>query len=145
MTATRPEGNAGAEIVEQAVAVLDAELGGGVAAAQPAGSTQGILHVASRGRPGQTVDLVLGLVNERTTEPVRVHLFCTELVAGYGSRIAAERVALDPADLWLAAQSSGDVVVRVNIPQNAEPGLYAGLLRAANLDDLNAIVTLAVD
>jgi hypothetical protein len=33
----------------------------------------------------------------------------------------------------------------VDVPPNAEPGLYAGLLRATNLDDLKAIVTLGVE
>jgi hypothetical protein len=104
-----------------------------------------IFRAAGRSRAGQSIEIILGLVNEQRVEPVEVQLFCTDLVAGPGRHIAAERITFEPAALWLAAQSSADVMVRVDVPPSAAPGLYAGLLRATNLEDLKAIVMLCVE
>jgi hypothetical protein len=104
-----------------------------------------LFHATARSRPGESVELVLELINDQRAGPVQVEWVCTDLVSAQGRRIAAERIAFEPAALWLPAQSSGTVALRVDVPPNAEPGLYAGLLRATNLDDLKAIVTLGVE
>jgi hypothetical protein len=37
------------------------------------------------------------------------------------------------------------VVVQIRIPPDASPGRYMGLLRAINLDDLRALITVSVE
>ena len=77
----RPAGNdASAGIVEQAMAVLEAELAAPPAPGSAAPSPMGepMFCAVAHGRPGQTIQLVLGLLNEQPTQPVQVQLFCTD-------------------------------------------------------------------
>ena len=144
----RPAGHdASAGIVEQAIAVLEAELAAPPApgSAAPSPMAEPMFCAVAHGRPGQTIQLVLGLLNEQPTQPVQVQLFCTDLAAGPGRRIAAERITFEPATLRLAPRASADVVVRIDIPSSADRGLYAGLLRATQPEDLQALVTLHVE
>jgi hypothetical protein len=104
-----------------------------------------VFRATARARPGQLIELSIGLVNDDPDEPAEVELFCTELLAGPDLRIPEARVRLLPSGLRLQPGGSADVVIRVDVPPDAARGSYVGLLRATNLDDLQAIVALRVE
>ncbi len=104
-----------------------------------------VFRVTARARPGQLIELAIGLVNDDPDAPAEVELFCTDLLAAPDLRLPGARVTMLPSRLQLEPGGSADVVIRVDISPGAARGSYVGLLRATNLDDLQAIVTVYVE
>jgi hypothetical protein len=76
--------------------------------------------------------------------PVNVSLFSSELLSDGGSSIPSFAVSFDPLTLNLGPGQQGVVVAKVNVPQQAIPGAYSGLVQAAGLSAVKAVITVDI-
>ena len=93
--------------------------------------------------PGGLAVIEFSLVND-DNRPAPVAFFCTGLVGDAGARIGADQVSFEPPALTLAPGLTHRVSVQIAVPAQAAPGLYAGLMRASQIDHLQAVLTLRV-
>lgn len=77
--------------------------------------------------------------------PVDVSFYSSDLVSDSGFGIPAWKVTFSPRTLALAPQERQTVQVQVAVPGQAAPGEYAGLIRAAGLDGMRAVLAVPVD
>lgn len=93
--------------------------------------------------PGGLARIEFSLVND-DSRPASMTFFCTGLVGDAGARIGAEQISFEPPALTLAPGLTRRVSVQIAIPAQAAPGLYAGLMRASQIDPLHAVLMLRV-
>jgi hypothetical protein len=109
----------------------------------PAAENQ-ICRATTRTRPGEAVELTVGLANDDLERPAQIELFCTELLAGPDRCISRDQVTLLPPRLEIPPGGSADVVVRISVPPGAA-GTYGGLLQGVGRSQLQALVSVRVD
>ncbi len=80
--------------------------------------------------------------SDSTTEPFS--LVASDLISDAGQRIAATHVSFEPASVALAAKASERVTIKVHVPGGIDPGRYAGLVQATNLEHVRAVLTITV-
>jgi hypothetical protein len=140
------------DIVQRAAAILDEEIAaiGLPGSGTPIGSRSAdresmrILKATRPARAGETVEILTRLQNDDEAESDELFLSWTDLVADAGRHIPAVRVSVTPARLRLPANGTVDVVVSVDVPSGALPGVYRGLIHAALVDDLWAVLTVRI-
>ena len=93
--------------------------------------------------PGGLAQIEFSLVSD-DSRPAPVAFYCTGLVGDAGARIGAEQISFEPPALTLAPGLTRRVSVQIAIPAQAAPGLYAGLMRASQIDHLHAVLMLRV-
>lgn len=110
-----------------------------------AGAAVPSLTYPSAVRPGEAVDIPMTLENEsdQATEAFLFH--SSDLVNTTGERISADRVSFAPEQLVIEPNGSAVVTVTVSVPEDASPGLYSGLLQAARMQQLRAILSIQID
>jgi hypothetical protein len=94
--------------------------------------------------PGGTTQINISLVNE-DEQSAQIAFFCTELIGEDGRCIPAERVSFQPRELLLSPGKTGQVTVRIIIPEETHCGVYSGLVRASKLDYLHAVLVVQVE
>jgi hypothetical protein len=82
--------------------------------------------------PGSEVAARVRLVNEADAATEPFDLSVTELVSDAGDRIPAEAVSLPPHQRVVAAHGSDTVLVTVDVPSDAAPGMYRGELKPSD-------------
>lgn len=93
---------------------------------------------------GRLATTALGLVNQ-TDNPALVVLRATNLVDDTGQEIPSAFVNFSPISLTLAPRTESPVTVTVQVPSDARPGIYRGLIRAAGLEGAQAAITVNVE
>ena len=73
-----------------------------------------------------------------------VAFYSTGLIGDDGTQIPADGVWFDPRELTLAAGQSREVIVNIIVPAHARSGVYSGLIRAAKLEQLHAVLMVQV-
>ncbi len=109
------------------VDVLD--LAKNVLSVETGAAAEGPFHLRRPLEPGGSGTMVLELAFDADTPSVTISLTASDLV-GPGSRIAAERVRVNPSTFILSNGASAEVTVTVMAPLDARPGLYTGTLSA---------------
>lgn len=104
-----------------------------------------VVHLAGRGRAGEAVDVTIGLVNEDTEQPAEIEFGWTAMLAGPSRHISEDRITMAPQHLGLDAAGTGEVVMRIDLPPDADPGDYVGLVCLGPPNNHLAIVTISVD
>jgi hypothetical protein len=102
------------------------------------------LRIPRRVGPGTVGELKISLENASDEGTSQFTLHAAELVSASGSRISSEHVTFAPATLSVGPRSAGDVAVRVSVPEGTPHGVYEGLVRAAQLDTLRALLSIEV-
>lgn len=114
--------------------------------APPAGpivETAPVISPPTPVEPGSTARMCVSMVND-DERPARIVFRGTSLIGGDGAQIPADRVSFLPGDLTLSPGATGEVLVVVMVPAHAPCGVYAGLIRAADLDHLHAVLVVEV-
>jgi hypothetical protein len=93
--------------------------------------------------PGASAKIETLLSNDRR-RPIDVGFWCTDLLSASGARITPDRVRLEPASVRIPPAATAPLAILVDVPFDAAPGVYRGLLQAADLLDVQAIVSLSV-
>lgn len=104
-----------------------------------------VLRIGRAVRAGETVEIAVRLRQDAPDVSEVRGLSCTDLVAGAGHSVPARCITPRPAALRLPPHGTADLTVRVDVPAETQPGSYAGLLQATNLDYLRAILTIQVE
>lgn len=94
--------------------------------------------------PGETATVTMSLENASDATTTEFTLHCSELVSARDRRIPASAVAFEPKTLSVEPRVAGTVTVRVTVPLGTDPGIYEGLLRATQLDELRAMLVVTV-
>jgi hypothetical protein len=95
--------------------------------------------------PGQSGEVPLSLENDSDAPTAEFSLRCSDLMSATGARIPMNHVSFEPGSLVIPPHQSTQVVVAVAVPAGATPGLYTGLVVAAKLDHLRAVLMVQVD
>jgi hypothetical protein len=103
-----------------------------------------VLSVARPARAGSDARLTTAIAADGPA-PTEVRFAVTDLVSDTGARIPALTVEPTPGTVTLRGSDPVPIVVQIHVPPDATPGRYIGLLRAINLDDLRALITVSVE
>jgi hypothetical protein len=93
--------------------------------------------------PGETATLSFSFENCGDRAET-VSFYCTDLLGDAGHDIPSYQVAFDPPGQALAPQAQGRVGVKVDVPLQALPGSYSGLVQAVGLPATKAVITIEV-
>jgi hypothetical protein len=131
-------------------------LGGGAAVPVlpgiPAAAPSGLAKLATGSVPWQLPSAVGA--GQRTLVPVVIEnagpraldtgFFSTDLLSDTGRSIPGHQVSFDPPRLTLAPGERGNVTARVEVPLQAAPGAYSGLVQASGLPANKTVITVQV-
>ncbi|MBB3084086.1 hypothetical protein [Geodermatophilus sabuli] len=93
--------------------------------------------------PGGTAEIRTGLQNDGAT-PVEVGLLCSDLVAEPDGRIRAACLRLPPGRVRVPPGALVDLAIGLEVPDDARPGLYHGLVQSTQPGGLRALVVFPV-
>jgi steroid delta-isomerase-like uncharacterized protein len=94
--------------------------------------------------PGETAEATVSLIND-DEQPVQIEFLGTDLVSQDGKQIQADNVVFQPRGLMLEPGRRGDIKIHVTVPVRTPAGTYSGLIRAAKLDGLHAVLIVQVE
>ena len=128
-------------LAQRAVRVSDANGG-----AQAAGAASAIptLEGLQPAEPGETVTLEMALENAGESPVEAVSFIASDLVTSSGLRIASNDVSFTPSRIDIEPQSKARVRIAVNVPSDAQPGMYSGMLVASKLEQVRAVLCVRV-
>ena len=109
-----------------------------------AGAVIPSLEYPSQVQPGEAVEIPMTLENESDDPTDEISFYCSDLVSTDGSRISSRRITFSPETLIIEPRGSALVTVVVEVPEKIKPGLYSGLLQAAFLHQLRAVLSLQI-
>jgi hypothetical protein len=78
-------------------------------------------------------------------DAVEVCFYSSELSSDRGTSIPSVAISFDPATLVLGPRQQAVVTVTVEVPRQAIPGAYSGLVQAEGLARVKAVITVEVD
>jgi hypothetical protein len=90
------------------------------------------------------VNAEVWLHNASANDLGQVRLRCSDLLSDDGNVVASGVMAFDPAVVPLPGRSSRGIDVKIEVPHNAQPGLYRGTLLVEGHPNLWLPVALAV-
>lgn len=99
------------------------------------------LETVSRGGDAR---LSMAITNSSAAETEPFSLVASDLISEAGQRIAATHVSFTPTSVTLAPSASEQVTINVHVPDDVDPGRYAGLVQATNLEHVRAVLTITV-
>jgi hypothetical protein len=103
-----------------------------------------VLSVARPTRAGSDARVTTAVAADGSA-PIEVRFAATDLVSNAGARIPAAALEAMPATVTVRGRDPVPIAVQIRVPPDATPGTYIGLLRAINLDDLRALITVSVE
>lgn len=98
-----------------------------------------ILSAPAPTRAGESAVFEVPVENEDTGD-IEIAFHATDLINADGRSIPAVCLAYEPPRLRLAPGQCASVTVTIEIPAATPCGTYSGLIRAADFDDLHAIL-----
>jgi hypothetical protein len=94
--------------------------------------------------PGGRAEIRTAVMNDGSTR-VEVGFFCSDLVADTRGRIAATCLRFRPARLDVPPGAVADLVIDMDVPPDAEPGLYHSLVHTTDRGGSPALLMFRVD
>jgi hypothetical protein len=98
----------------------------------------------SPAQPGRAVSMRIGLRNDDTKNTANLTFAASDLVANADRRIPHSRLDIVPPVVRLAPETTANVVVCVDVPPDARPDTYRGLLVGTGDDMVQALLTIRV-
>jgi hypothetical protein len=95
-------------------------------------------------RPGQSVTVSMALENAGNEAVEAVNFISSDLVTSSGLRIGAADVVFEPDLVTIAPKSRTQVRITIRVPTDAAPGTYSGMLVASKLEQVRAVLSVAV-
>jgi hypothetical protein len=102
-----------------------------------------LLSMPAPAQPGTEVSMFLRVANEESS-PVEVTLYSSNFVSDSGFEIPSLRVSFAPSAITIQPRSQTTFEVKVAVPTQAPRGFYSGLVQAAGLTYVKAVVTVEV-
>ena len=96
-------------------------------------------------KAGDSVLVTMTLRNEGK-EAYKISAFhCTDLVSPEDARIPSKRIAFTPGSIRLKPGKPESVLIKVDIPKKAASGTYSGLIQAAKMEQIRAVLITHVN
>lgn len=95
-------------------------------------------------RPGERVSVSMALENAGAEAVEAVNFIASDLVTSSGLRIAASDILFEPAEVTIGPRSRTQVRISVQVPADARPGTYSGMLVASKLEQVRAVLSVPV-
>ena len=135
--------------------IADGSVSIGVPFVRPVGSPNGAVNGGSTGSVavldafesvtrGGMAELSMAVTNSSAEPTAPFALVASDLVSESGQRIDSSAVSFDPVSLTLGGSASEKVRIEVRVPDDVQPGKYAGLVQATQLDHVRAVLTITV-
>lgn len=123
---------------------LKSALPGGVSE-QASSSEAGVplLQSAHPSHAGEIVQIAFKVHND-SEELIQAKFFCTDLYGCDGDLISQQVISIAPNPLSLASDTTGAISISIQLPQHLPNGEYSGVLMAAGLSYLKAMVSVIV-
>jgi hypothetical protein len=102
-----------------------------------------LLWCAAPATAGGEGTVTLRVTNE-DVDPIEVTLYSSNFVSDSGSEIPSMRVTVSPRTAVVAPQAAVAFVVKIAVPQQAQAGVYSGLVQAMGARYVKAVVCLEV-
>jgi hypothetical protein len=102
-----------------------------------------VLRAKRPGAPGGRAEIRTAVMNDGSV-PVEVGFFCSDLVAERQGRIAAACLRFRPAWLDVPPGATADLVIDLDVPRDAEPGLYHSLVHTTDRGGSPALLIFRV-
>ena len=96
-------------------------------------------------KPGSSTEVPMILENRSEEMTDVFSMFSTDLISNKGKRISASNIKFVPQKIKIGPLQKKEVKVKVTIPKSASKGAYSGLVQAANMGQLRAILVLSVE
>jgi len=103
-----------------------------------------IVNPPASTKAGDVAKIPLTVTNEGAL-PLDVSFFSSDLVGGSGFGVPARKITFSPRVRSLQPGEVTTFEIAVPIPQQTPPGTYTGVIQAAALDYLRAVLTVAVE
>jgi hypothetical protein len=102
-----------------------------------------LLRMPAPAKPGEEVSMPLRVANEESVA-TEVVPYCSNFVSDSGFEIPSLRVSFSPHAITIAPKGEATFDVKVAVPTQAPRGLYSGLVQAAGLIYVKAVITVEV-
>ena len=76
--------------------------------------------------------------------PVTLSFYSSDLLSDGGGSIPSFAVSFDPATLDVGAGAQAVITAKIEVPAQATPGAYSGLVQAAGLERVKAVITVDI-
>lgn len=103
------------------------------------------LAVSTPLKAGESANIPMTLENESSKPTDVIDLFSSDLINSEGQRILAKQITFSPEKLMIEPQKNVLVTVHVQVPKDTPPGTYSGLLQAAKLEQLRAVLSVRIE
>lgn len=111
---------------------------------RPSASAIPSLAVPTVAKAGESVEIPMRLENEGDKPIEAFSFYSSDLMNTNGEKISAQQISFSPDHLVIEPKQATTVTVVVQVPANAAPGTYSGLLQASRMDQLRAVLTLQI-
>ena len=110
-------------------------------------AASGIAVIKNEGKakPGDNIELSMLLTNESKDEQKAVVLNKADLINGSGNKILSRNINIEPHSFALAPSDKKEVLIKIRVPLNCKPGIYSGLFRDNNDNDISTVITIEVE
>jgi hypothetical protein len=96
-------------------------------------------------KAGELAQFPISFENSSDIQTEEFKLFSTELIGDSGDRISSGLIKFMPASLKLAPNQTEKVNVIIAVPKETKPGIYTGLVLAANMNQLRSEIMIKVE
>ncbi len=96
-------------------------------------------------KAGGLAEFPISFENNGNVQTDEFKLYSTDLIGDSGERIAAGLIKFMPASLKLAPCQTEKVMVVIAVPKETKPGIYTGLVLAANMNQLRSEIMIKVE
>ncbi|MCW4025709.1 MAG: hypothetical protein NWF01_11870 [Candidatus Bathyarchaeota archaeon] len=96
-------------------------------------------------KAGETSEIPISLENSSDVQTDEFNLYSTDLISDSGDRISADALKFMPPTVKIEPHKSEKIMVMVTVPSDAHPGVYCGLVLAANMNQLRSEIVINVE
>ncbi len=96
-------------------------------------------------KAGGLAEFPISFENSGNMQTEEFKLYSTDLIGDSGERIAASLIKFMPTSLKLAPNQTEKVLVIIAVPKETKPGIYTGLVLAANMNQLRSEIMIKVE
>jgi hypothetical protein len=96
-------------------------------------------------KAGETSEIPISLENSSDVQTDEFRLYSTDLISDSGERISANALKFMPPTLKIEPHKSEKIVVMITVPSETRPGVYCGLVLAANMNQLRSEIVINVE
>lgn len=113
----------------------------------PRTSATGIptLAVSTPLKAGEEATIPMTLENESSKPTDVIDLFSSDLINSAGQRIDSKQITFTPEKIVIEPQKQALITIHVLVPTGTPPGTYSGLLQAAKLEQLRAVLSVSIE